>query len=623
MRPTRLEKPPANRNDWKTIRSLLPYLWEFKWRVILALSLLIMAKLANVGVPLVLKEIIDALDRPRAMMVLPVLLLAGYGALRLGSTLFGELRDAIFAKVTQRAIRRVAINVFDHLHALSLRFHLQRQTGGVSRDIERGSRGISFLLNFMLFNILPTLLEIGLVAAILLSRYSIWFSVIVFGTLAAYITLTLVVTEWRMIFRRTMNDMDSKANTQAIDSLLNYETVKYFGNEAWETRRYDEHMQKWEAAAVRNQTSLALLNSGQSAIIAIGITLLLSLAASEVIQGTMTLGDLVLINAFMLQLYMPLHFLGFVYREIKHSLADMEKMFSLLEENEEIKDRPDAIELVGKDAEVRFENVDFSYEPNRQILFDVSFKIPLGSNVAVVGHSGSGKSTLARLLFRFYDTTSGRVLINGQDIKDVTQKSLRAAIGIVPQDAVLFNDTIYYNIAYGQPNATKEEVIAAAGAAHIHDFIESLPEKYETTVGERGLKLSGGEKQRVAIARAILKDPKVLIFDEATSALDSKSEKAIQAELKRIAMHRTTLTIAHRLSTIADADEILVMSNGRIIEHGIHQELLAADGAYAHMWRLQQQEEQAHLQAPGIPAEESLAASSSGLAGARTTAERF
>lgn len=623
MRPTRLEKPPANRNDWKTIRSLLPYLWEFKGRVVLALSLLIMAKLANVGVPLVLKEIIDALDRPRAMMVLPVLLLGGYGALRLGSTLFGELRDAIFAKVTQRAIRRVAINVFDHLHALSLRFHLQRQTGGVSRDIERGSRGISFLLNFMLFNILPTLLEIGLVAAILLSRYSIWFSVIVFGTLAAYITLTLIVTEWRMIFRRTMNDMDSKANTRAIDSLLNYETVKYFGNEAWETRRYDEHLKKWEFAAVRNQTSLALLNSGQSAIIAIGITLLLSLAANEVIQGTMTLGDLVLINAFMLQLYMPLHFLGFVYREIKHSLADMEKMFNLLEENEEIKDRPDAIELVGKDAEVCFENVDFSYEPNRQILFDVSFKIPPGSNVAVVGHSGSGKSTLARLLFRFYDTTSGRVLINGQDIKDVTQKSLRAAIGIVPQDSVLFNDTIYYNIAYGRPDATKEEVIAAAGAAHIHDFIESLPEKYETTVGERGLKLSGGEKQRVAIARAILKDPKVLIFDEATSALDSKSEKAIQAELKRVAMHRTTLTIAHRLSTIADADEILVMSNGCIIERGMHQELLAADGAYAHMWRLQQQEEQAHLQAPGIPAEESLAASSSGLAGARTTAERF
>jgi ATP-binding cassette subfamily B protein len=463
----------------------------------------------------------------------------------------------------------------------------------------------------MLFNILPTLLEIGLVAAILLSRYSIWFSIIIFGTLAAYITLTLIVTEWRMIFRRTMNDMDSKANTQAIDSLLNYETVKYFGNEAWETRRYDEHLKKWEFAAVRNQTSLALLNSGQSAIIAIGITLLLSLAANEVIQGTMTLGDLVLINAFMLQLYMPLHFLGFVYREIKHSLADMEKMFSLLEENEEIRDKPDAIELIGKGAQVRFEGVDFSYEPNRQILFDVSFEIPQGRNIAVVGHSGSGKSTLARLLFRFYDTTSGGILINGQDIKSVTQKSLRAAIGIVPQDSVLFNDSIYYNIAYGRPDATPQEVMAAARAAHIHDFIESLPEKYETTVGERGLKLSGGEKQRVAIARAILKNPKILIFDEATSALDSKSEKAIQAELKRIAMHRTTLTIAHRLSTIADADEILVMSNGRIVERGTHQELLAADSAYAHMWRLQQQEEQqAQLQSPENLDEEAQALAS-------------
>lgn len=592
MRPTRLEKPPVKRNDWRTIRSLLPYLWEFKGRVIAALSLLILAKLANVAVPLVLKEIIDALDRPPALMALPVLLLAGYGALRLGSTLFGELRDAIFAKVTQRAIRRVAITVFSHLHALSLRFHLQRQTGGVSRDIERGTRGISFLLNFMLFNILPTLLEISLVAAILLSKYNIWFSVIVFGTLASYIALTLIVTEWRMIFRRTMNDMDSRANTQAIDSLLNYETVKYFGNEAWEARRYDEHMKKWELAAVRNQTSLALLNSGQSVIIAIGITLLLSLAAQEVIQGTMTLGDLVLINAFMLQLYMPLHFLGFVYREIKHSLADMEKMFSLLEADEEIKDSADAIELAGNSAEVRFENVDFSYEPNRQILFDVSFEIPPGGNVAVVGHSGSGKSTLARLLFRFYDTTSGRILINGQDIKDVTQKSLRTAIGIVPQDSVLFNDSIYYNIAYGCPGATRGEVIAAARSAHIHDFIESLPDKYETTVGERGLKLSGGEKQRVAIARAILKDPKILIFDEATSALDSKSEKGIQAELKRIALHRTTLTIAHRLSTIADADQILVMSNGRITERGTHQELLVAGGAYSHMWQLQQQEEE-------------------------------
>lgn len=596
MRPTRLEKPSANRNDWKTIRSLLPYLWEFKGRVIGALALLIMAKVANVGVPLILKEIIDALDGPRALLALPVLLLAGYGALRLCSTLFGELRDAIFAKVTQRAIRRVAIKVFSHLHALSLRFHLQRQTGGVSRDIERGSRGISFLLNFMLFNILPTLLEIGLVAAILLSRYDIWFSIIVFGTLVAYIALTLIVTEWRMIFRRTMNDMDSKANTQAIDSLLNYETVKYFGNESWEARRYDEHMRNWEVAAVRNQTSLAFLNSGQSAIIAIGVTLLLTLAADGVIDGTLSLGDFVLINAFMLQLYMPLHFLGFVYREIKHSLADMEKMFSLLAENEEIKDKPDAADLVVGDAGIRFDQVNFNYEPERQILFDISFDIPPGHNVAVVGHSGSGKSTLARLLFRFYDVTSGHILINGQDIRNVTQKSLRAAIGIVPQDTVLFNDSIYYNIAYGRPDATRGEVLAAAKSAHIHDFIESLPAKYDTIVGERGLKLSGGEKQRVAIARAILKNPMILIFDEATSALDSKSEKAIQAELRRIARNRSTLTIAHRLSTIIDADEILVMDKGRIIERGSHRQLLMANGTYAQMWKLQRQEEQARLQ---------------------------
>ncbi|MDN5836796.1 MAG: ABC transporter ATP-binding protein/permease, partial [Nitrosospira sp.] len=560
------------------------------------LALLVMAKLANVAVPLVLKEIVDALDQPPTLLVLPVLLLVGYGALRLCSTLFGELRDAIFAKVTQRAIRRVAIKVFGHLHALSLRFHLERQTGGVSRDIERGTRGISFLLNFMLFNILPTLLEIGLVAAILLSRYDIWFSVIIFVTLVAYIALTLIVTEWRMIFRRTMNDMDSKANTQAIDSLLNYETVKYFGNESWEARRYDDHMRKWETAAVRNQTSLAALNSAQSAIIAIGATLLLWLAADGVIKGSMTLGDLVLINAFMLQLYMPLHFLGFVYREIKHSLADMEKMFGLLAENEEVRDKPGAIDLVPGNASVRFDVVNFSYEPNRQILFDVSFDIPAGRNVAVVGHSGSGKSTLSRLLFRFYDITNGRILINDQDIGEVTQKSLRAALGIVPQDAVLFNDSIYYNIAYGRPDASRAEILEAAGSAHIHDFIESLPDKYETMVGERGLKLSGGEKQRVAIARAILKKPHILIFDEATSALDSKSEKAIQAELKRIAANRTTLTIAHRLSTIADADQILVMSKGSIIERGTHRELLAANGAYAHMWRLQQQEEQTRLQ---------------------------
>jgi ATP-binding cassette subfamily B protein len=596
MRPTRFEKPETSRNDWQVIRTLLPYLLEFKGRVALALILLVMAKLASVAVPLVLKEIVDALDQPRAMLVLPVLLLVGYGGLRLCSTLFGELRDAVFAKVTQRAIRRVAIRVFGHLHALSLRFHLERQTGGVSRDIERGTRGISFLLNFMLFNILPTLLEIGLVAAILLSKYDIWFSVIIFVTLVAYIAFTLFITEWRMIFRRTMNDMDSKANTRAIDSLLNYETVKYFGNESWEARRYDEHMQKWEVAAVSNQTSLAALNAGQSAIIAIGVTLLMLLAADGVVNGSMSLGDLVLVNAFMLQLYMPLHFLGFVYREIKHSLADMEKMFSLLAENEEIKDKPGVNDLITGKGAIRFDRVSFSYEPNRQILFDVSFEIPAGCTVAVVGQSGSGKSTLARLLFRFYDVSEGRILINDQDIRDITQKSLRSAIGIVPQDTVLFNDSIYYNIAYGRPDATREEVFEAAKSAHIHTFIEGLPDQYETTVGERGLKLSGGEKQRVAIARAILKDPRILIFDEATSALDSKSEKIIQSELKRIAANRTTLTIAHRLSTISDADQILVMDGGSIIERGTHRELLAFNGSYAHMWELQQQEEQTLLQ---------------------------
>ena len=592
MRPTRLEKPSLNRNDWGTIRSLLPYLWEFKKRVLLALVLLVMAKLASVAVPLLLKEVVDALDQPQDMLVLPVLFVVGYGVLRLCSTLFGEIRDAIFAKVTQRAIRRVAIRVFGHLHALSLRFHLERQTGGVSRDIERGSRGISFLLNFMLFNILPTLLEIGLVAIILLSNYDIWFSIIIFSTLVAYIALTLVVTERRMIFRRTMNDMDSKANTRAIDSLLNYETVKYFGNELWEAERYDEHLKNWETAAVRNQTSLAALNAGQSGIIAIGVTLLMLLASDGVVKGSMSLGDLVLVNAFMLQLYMPLHFLGFVYREIKHSLADMEKMFALLTEREEIKDKSDALDLVQGDASVRFENVNFSYESNRQILFNMSFDIPAGHNIAVVGHSGSGKSTISRLLFRFYEVTSGRILVNDQDISNITQKSLRATVGIVPQDTVLFNESIYYNIAYGRPEASCEEVFHAAKSAHIHDFIESLPEKYKTKVGERGLKLSGGEKQRVAIARAILKGPKILIFDEATSALDSRSEKAIQGELKRIAANRTTLTIAHRLSTIADADQILVMDKGRIIERGSHQELLAARGFYFHMWELQQQEEQ-------------------------------
>lgn len=591
MRATRLNNPPANRNDWKTIRSLLPYLWEFKGRVLIALMLLLLAKLANVSVPLILKEIVDTLDPSNAMITLPLFLLVAYGSLRFCSTLFGELRDAIFAKVTQRAIRRVAIRVFSHLHSLSLRFHLTRQTGGVSRDIERGSRGISFLLNFMLFNILPTLLEIGLVMAILISKYDIWFFIITFITLLSYIALTVFVTEWRMIFRRTMNDMDSKANTRAIDSLLNYETVKYFNNEAWEARRYDEHLQQWEKAAVRNQTSLATLNTGQSAIIATGVTLLMMLAASKVVSGEMTLGDLVLVNAFLLQLYMPLHFLGFVYREIKHSLADMEKMFNLLAENQEIQDQPNATELKVSHASITFANVDFSYEPNRQILFNVNFNIPSGNTLAVVGHSGSGKSTLARLLFRFYDVTQGSILINGHDIKHITQKSLRSMIGIVPQDTVLFNESIYYNIAYGRPDASEAEILTAAKAAHIHDFVQSLPDQYETQVGERGLKLSGGEKQRIAIARAILKNPLILIFDEATSALDSRTEKNIQNELKQLSKNRTTLIIAHRLSTIIDADQILVMDKGRIVEQGNHQQLLLVKGIYAQLWEIQQREE--------------------------------
>ena len=596
MRPDNpISSANASRNDWQTIRSLLPYLGEFKGRVMLAMALLVLAKLANVAIPLALKQIIDALDSSHAVLVIPIFLIVGYGLLRLFSTLFGELRDAVFAKVTQRAIRRVALQVFEHLHSLSLRFHLDRQTGGVSRDIERGTRGIGFLLNFTLFNILPTLLEIGLVALILLKKYNVWFAIITFITLVLYILFTLFITEWRMVVRRTMNDLDSKANTRAIDSLLNYETVKYFGNEKYEARRYDHNMEHWETAAVRNQVSLALLNAGQSVIIAIGITALMLLAADEVVHGKMTLGDLVLVNVFMLQLYMPLHFLGFVYREIRNSLADMEKMFRLLHEHKEIADASDAKLLQVGNASVCFDKVNFSYETDRQILHEVSFDIPAGHTVAVVGASGAGKSTLSRLLFRFYDVGQGSISINGQDIRNVTQTSLRAAIGIVPQDTVLFNDTIYYNIAYGRPDASRDEVIAAAQAAHIHTFIDSLPQGYESMVGERGLKLSGGEKQRVAIARAILKNPAMFIFDEATSALDSHSEKAIQAELRSIAQTRTTLVIAHRLSTVVDANQILVMGQGRIIERGSHRELLAQGGAYAHLWNLQKQEEQKQL----------------------------
>lgn len=579
------------RNDWKTIRTLLPYLWTFKQRVLLALGCLILAKLATVALPWVLKSIVDSLDKTHnPILILPLSLLMAYGLLRLAGSLFSELRDVIFAKVTQSSIRRIALQVFQHLHNLPLRFHLERQTGGMSRDIERGTRGIGFLLSFMLFNILPTLFEIVLVTAILLVTYDVWFGIITFITLLIYIVYSLVITEWRMGFRRTMNDLDSKANTRAIDSLINYETVKYFGNERYEANRYDDNLQHWENAAIKNQTSLGVLNFGQGAIIAVGITLLMILASKGVVNGTLTMGDLVLINAYLIQLYMPLNFLGFVYREIKHSLADMERMFGLLNRYPEIRDKENAQELRIIEGSICFEHVDFSYNPERSILRDLDFKVPAGHKVAVVGHSGAGKSTLSRLLFRFYDVNHGRILIDDQDIRDVSQASLRRAIGIVPQDTVLFNDTVYYNIAYGKPDASRAEIIDAAKMAHIHDFIESLPDGYNTLVGERGLKLSGGEKQRIAIARTILKNPPILIFDEATSALDSKSEQSILRELRAVAADHTTLVIAHRLSTIVDADQILVMDKGHIVESGTHRELLTAGGTYAQLWTLQQQE---------------------------------
>jgi ATP-binding cassette subfamily B protein len=579
------------RGDWRVVRSLLPYLLEFKARVALALVFLVAAKLANVGVPLVMKRIVDSLDASRAVLVLPLALLVTYGLLRLSTTLFAELRDVVFVRVAKRAIRRVALQVFRHLHSLSLRFHLERQTGGVSRDIERGTRGISTLLSYMLFAIIPVVLEFSLVAVVLLGKFDWRFAAITFAAVAVYIAFTVSVTEWRMDIRRRANELDSQANTRAIDSLLNYETVKYFNNEEFEVRRYDEQLRQYESAEVRNEASLGLLNIGQSLIIAVAVTLLMVLASQGVVDRSLTLGDLVLVNGLLIQLYIPLNFLGMVYREIKQALTDMDKMFRLLAENREVADRPGAPDLRLEGGHVRFEQVEFAYEPRRRILHGVGFDIPAGHTVAVVGPSGSGKSTLARLLYRFYDVQGGRITIDGQDVREITQQSLRGAIAIVPQDTVLFNDSVFYNIAYGRPDAAREEVIEAARAAHIHDFIASLPDGYDTQVGERGLKLSGGEKQRVAIARAILKRPRILIFDEATSALDSKSEKAIQEELARIAAERTTLVIAHRLSTVVDADEILVMERGRIVERGTHRSLLAANGTYAQMWALQQQEE--------------------------------
>ena len=585
------DAPGRQRSDWATLKTLFPYLWVYKWRVIAALGALIGAKMANVGVPLVLKQLIDALaidpSKPQALLVLPLGALVAYGLLRLSTTVFTELREFLFARVTQRAVRTIALKVFRHLHALSLRFHLNRQTGGMTRDIERGTRGVNSLISYSLFNVLPTLVEITLVLGYLVLNYDKWFSIITAVALATYITFTVVVTEWRTHFRRTMNELDSKANTKAIDSLLNYETVKYFGNEDYEAKRYDQGLQSYENAAVRSQTSLSVLNTGQSLIIATAVTLILWRATEGVIAGTMTLGDLVLVNSFMIQLYIPLNFLGVIYREIKQSLADMERLFGLLDQNREVADSPGAQPLVARGAHVQFSHVEFSYEAKRQILFDVDFAIAAGTTTAVVGHSGSGKSTLSRLLFRFYDVNKGVISIDGQDIRNITQQSLRAAIGIVPQDTVLFNDTIEYNIAYGRPGASHADIVAAARAASIHDFIESLPDGYQTMVGERGLKLSGGEKQRVAIARTLLKNPAILIFDEATSALDSKSEQAIQAQLKEIAKNRTTLVIAHRLSTIADAQQIIVLDHGRIVERGTHASLLAARGLYAQMWERQ------------------------------------
>ena len=591
--------PGAPRSDWQTLARLLPYLWPWRWRVALALGFLVLAKVANVSVPVLLKYLIDALELkpgdPRALLVVPIGLLLAYAGLRLCTSLCTELRELVFAKVSFGASKQIALEVFGHLHALSLRFHLERQTGGLTRDIERGTRALQSLVSYSLYTILPTLIEVALVLAVLGVKFDAGYVWITLGALAAYIVFTVSVTEWRTRFRREMNESDSRANSRAIDALLNYETVKYFNNEAFEARRYEEGLEAFRKAQVKSQTTLSLLNTGQQLIIASSLVALLWRATDGVVEGRLTLGDLVMINAFLIQLYIPLNFLGVLYREVKQSLTDLDKMFGLLERNREVDDAPGALPLSVREGVVRFEDVHFAYEAARPILHGVSFEIPAGKTVAVVGPSGAGKSTLARLLYRFYDVSpsragrdGGRITIDGQDLRAVTQASLRAAIGIVPQDTVLFNDTVQYNIAYGRPGAGRAEVEAAASAAHIHDFISATPKGYETMVGERGLKLSGGEKQRVAIARTLLKDPPILIFDEATSALDSANERAIQAELKSAAAGKTALVIAHRLSTVVDAHEIVVLDGGRVVERGAHAELLALGGRYAEMWRLQQ-----------------------------------